>query len=144
MPDLLGYDGQVFGYGFAPTDPGEYDLLGVWNPGATMAAKKQVLRVLRGQPARIVFTPDGTYPLPENVALYLEDDPDEPAERECEVQGDGTVVVTLPAHVMDVMAVKTHKWEVWMADGPTPMASGILIVSESVRQDVVAETVPET
>jgi hypothetical protein len=58
--------------------------------------------------------------------------------------GDGTVVVTLPAHVTDVMAVKTHKWEVWMADGPTPMASGILIVSESVRQDVVAETVPET
>lgn len=134
MPELLGYDGQVFGYGFAPTDPGEYDSLGVWNPGATMAAKKQVLRALRGQPVRIVLAPDGTYPLPEQVAIYLEDDPDDPAERECEVLPDGTVVVTLPARVTDVMDVKTHRWEVWMADGPTPMASGVLIVSDSVRR----------
>ena len=135
MPALIAFDGQVFAVGADPTDPGEYDLLGNWNPGALMAAKGQVVRCRKGQVVRIVLQADGVYDPPRAVHLYLEDDPDDPMERPCEVGVDNTVSVALSPQTTDLLSVRTYRWEVWADGDDLPLGTGILVVSDTVRDD---------
>lgn len=134
MPELVAFDGEVLGFGWEPTDPGQYDLLGGWNPGASLAVQKQVVRGRLGQVVRIVLTPDGSYDPQTMVNLYLEDDPDDPTERPCEVGDDNTITVVISAQTTAAMDVRSYPWEVWADGDKLPLATGILIMTESVRQ----------
>lgn len=136
MPDLIGFGGQVMGFGGTPSGAAEPDLDGLWSPSASSDYRKQVVRGVVGQKVVLSLSPADNYTAlaQEKVLFFLQDDPDEPPARECQVGQDNVVTITIPASTTAGMEAKTHRWELWTDDYPRPIAAGMLILSDSIRE----------